>query len=636
MKLSPHSSLWLQWLLLAALLSALVVSQSQPGQLGSANAWLQDRITRLHAQAPAPEVVLVLADDRSIAAIGRWPWRRALHAQVLRHIGQGQPQSIGLDFLLTEEDLDYPEDDWLLAQAIAASGRVVLPVVPAGDETFQPLPALAEAAAALGHTQVLPDADGSVRRFHPWQGALAAPWPHFTTAMLCVEHPDRSACRRPASAQALQAAPLIGFARSQPTFIRYAYLDVLQGKIPASAFRNKHVLIGSNATGVATTAATPGAPGQARMSNVELLAHTLHGSLTQSHLRSATASTNALVNLAWVGAGLLAVLLLSPSSALAACCILAVLALALAWSVAVVTGVVLQPAAALLGLATAYPLWSWRRQTAALHFLEAELRTLEQQGMRLPAAPRGRGDFMQQHIVLVDQALQQMQHLQTQREQAMRFISHDVRAPVSALLTEIELERHGMLPADGPPLLERIERNAQSALRLADDFVHLARTLEQPSIRREAVELGLLVDQALDDTWAKATAAQIRLSWLPQEQEALVAGDPSQLRRVLVNLLTNAIKYSPAGSEIDIHLQWVPTGWTITIADQGPGIDAEALPRLFTPFARQKRHEDNAIAGIGLGLAYVHTVVQQHGGSITAGNRPEGGAVFTLTLPAQA
>uniref|UniRef100_UPI0020BDAA50 hypothetical protein n=1 Tax=Escherichia coli TaxID=562 RepID=UPI0020BDAA50 len=79
------------------------------------------------------------------------------------------------------------------------------------------------------------------------------------------------------------------------------------------------------------------------------------------------------------GAGLLAVLLLSPSSALAACCALAVLALALAWGAAMVVGVVLQPAAALLGLATAYPLWSWRRQTAALHFLEAELRSLEQQ-----------------------------------------------------------------------------------------------------------------------------------------------------------------------------------------------------------------------------------------------------------------
>ena len=170
MKLSPHQTLWLQWLLLAVALLALVGGLSQPGQLQQSNAWLQDRITRSQARPAAPEVVLVLADDRSIASIGRWPWRRALHAQVLRHISAGQPQSIGLDFLLTEEDLDYPEDDLLLAHTMAASGRVVLPVVPiggAGQEALLPLPLLAQAAAALGHTAIEPDSDGSVRRFHP-------------------------------------------------------------------------------------------------------------------------------------------------------------------------------------------------------------------------------------------------------------------------------------------------------------------------------------------------------------------------------------------------------------------------------------------------------------------------------------
>ena len=106
MKYAPHQALWLQWLqwlLLAVALLALVGGLSQPGQLQQSNAWLQDRITRSQARPATPEVVLVLADDRSIASIGRWPWRRALHAQVLRHISAGQPQSIGLDFLLTDE-----------------------------------------------------------------------------------------------------------------------------------------------------------------------------------------------------------------------------------------------------------------------------------------------------------------------------------------------------------------------------------------------------------------------------------------------------------------------------------------------------------------------------------------------------
>ena len=272
-------------------------------------------------------------------------------------------------------------------------------------------------------------------------------------------------------------------------------------------------------------------------------------------------------------------------------------------------------------------------------FFQAELRALQQQSSTLlPGIPRRRGDFLQQHIVQVQHALQHLQHLQAQREQAMRFISHDIRAPISTLLTEIDLERHGLLPADGPPLRERIERHAHSALRLADDFVHLARTLEQPSTRRERVELGLLIDQAQDDMWASATRRNIQLLWLAQEQEALVRGDPSQLRRVLVNVLSNAIKYSPQGSTIDLQLSYCEGHWCIAILDQGPGMDAQALPHLFTPFVRQKCHEGEGghepVAGIGLGLAYVQAVVAQHGGQVQAANRPEGGAVFTITLPA--
>ena len=195
---------------------------------------------------------------------------------------------------------------------------------------------------------------------------------------------------------ALPLAPsLIGFASRHLLFTRYAYIDVLQGRIPSGAFRNKHVLIGSNATGVATTAATPGAPEQAMMSNVELLAHTLHSQLQPRALHPASTSSNVALNLALVGAGLLAVLLLSPSSALAACAALAVLALGITWASASLWGSVLQPMAALLGLAMAYPLWSWRRQTAALGFFQAELRALQQQSSTLlPGIPRRRGDFL--------------------------------------------------------------------------------------------------------------------------------------------------------------------------------------------------------------------------------------------------
>lgn len=645
--------LWRQWLLLSVVLGALVLWLSQPGQLLRANAWLQDWAISWHGRTASPQVVLVLVDERSIAAIGRWPWRRALHAQIVRHIDAGQPQSIALDFLFTEEDLDYPADDWLLAQAMQESARVVLPISMsgAGGAAQLPIAPLTQAAAALGHSHVLREADGNVRRFAGWLHTTQAAWPHMALALPCVERPQLPLCRLPSSAPSTSAQPAspnnpwryvlhqrIGFAKNQPGFTYYSYIDVLQGRIPSSAFRNKHVLIGASAIGVAQIHATPSAPARPSMSDVELLGHVLHGQLHDTHLDNAPTWVNQLLSLSIVLGALLALLWLGPSAALLACLTLALFILALNL-LAPFAGWVLQPAAALLALACAYPLWSWRRQTAALQFLQQEMRTLQAQGMPLDALGDNNkvgGDFVQQRIHVVEQALRQLHQLQAQREQAMRFISHDIRAPINAILTSMEMERNFGPADDAPPLLDRIERHAHSALRLADDFVHLARSLEQPSQQRALVELGLLIDQALDDVWAMATSHHIRLLWLAQEQEALTMGDASQLRRALVNLLSNAIKYSPAHTEVDVQLQLGEGYWCISVRDQGSGIDEQELPHLFTPFMRQKRHEGGAVAGTGLGLAYVATVARQHGGQIHAHNHPQGGAQFVLQLPVAA
>ena len=243
---------------------------------------------------------------------------------------------------------------------------------------------------------------------------------------------------------------------------------------------------------------------------------------------------------------------------------------------------------------------------------------------------------MEQHIQAVEQALARLHELQAQREQSMRFISHDIRAPISAIITSIELEQHMGSPKDAPPLLERINHSAHNALQLADDFVHLARSLEQPSRQRSTLELGLLIDQVLDDHWAAAQARRIQLDWLPQEEEALVWGDTNQLRRSLGNLLSNAIKYGPSDSRVSIHLSRQPHTWRIAIRDQGEGIAPEELPQLFAPFARQKRHEAGSTSGVGLGLAYTQTVIHQHQGRIWADNLDSGGAVFYVELPALA
>ena len=752
-------SLSLEWLAMSLGLLALVFWLAAPQQLPRFNLWLQDLSLRMQKHEPSPDVVLVLADERSLSSIGRWPWRRALHAHVIQQISAGQPQSIGLDFLLTEADLDYPEDDLVLAEAIARSGRVVLPVVRSLRNTpaSLPLPVFAQAAARLGHVHVPLDADGGVRTFYTREGVGHQPWLHLGLSMLCVSQPQQPGCAASSGKDMPPAGPWlrhdpihIAFAAGNPPFVMYSYIDVLRGRIPPSAFRNKHVVIGTAATGLGTALPTPSGKDQSANHSVEMLGHILSGALQGQHVASASPAANRAFNLTPVALALAALLLLGPSAALLSCVGLALLTLGIHILAPSLWHTVFSPAPALLALMAAYPLWSWRRLNAAARFLNHEMQDLRLQGL-VPstASTVATGDFLQQRIVAVEQASQQLRQLHqfvtetvlqlpsptlacnaqglvllansaahryaqslgrtlqegqpiadllegavergslqplwdreqpppldaavqregmdlqkasilmlcrpfsvagetgwlvslvdiselrqamAARDQAMHFISHDIRAPIGAILTAIEMEQHFGQENTQSVLIERIQRYARHGLALADDFVHLARA-QSTSSQRVPVELGAIIDQALDDTWAAAHERFVELEWMPQEEEAWVLGDTSMLRRACVNLISNAIKYGPVEGTVYCSLAQDGDDWCITVRDEGEGISAQEQERLFAPFTRQAQHEAQKIQGFGLGLAYVHTTAQQHGGSIHVESDVGQGASFTLRLP---
>lgn len=752
-------SLFWEWLVMSLGLLALVFWLSGPQQLPRANLWLQDLSLRLQSNPPSTDVVLVLADERSLFSIGRWPWRRALHAHLIDHINSGQPQSIGLDFLLSEADMDYPEDDLVLADSMARSGRVVLPVSRGlvNHSASLPLPLFTQASARLGHVHLPLDEDGGVRSFYALEGPPHQTWLYFGLSMLCLSQPERPDCARsssksmPSPGTWQRQRPMhIAFAQGQPPFTMYSYIDVLRGHIPASAFRNKHVLIGTAATGLGTTVPTPSGAHQSALHSVELVAHITSGALQDQHAASASPWANRILNLLPVALALAALLVLGPSAALLTCIGLAILTVLVSSLASNWAHTVFSPAAALLVLVLAYPLWSWRRLNAAARFLNQEMQGLRIQGLQTSApAPRQRGDFLQHRIAAVEAASQQLRQLHqfvtetllqlpsptlacnrhgqivlansathryahrlgrtlqaqqpiadllegaiergslqplwdgqqpppldqtvqregldllknsllmlsqpftvagetgwlvslvdisalrqamAQRDEAMHFISHDIRAPIGAILTVIEMEQHFGQEAVSPLLIERIQRYARNGLALADDFVHLARA-QNTSAQRVPVELGAIIDQALDDTWAAAHERFVELDWMPQEQEAWVLGDASMLRRACVNLISNAIKYGPVESTVYCSLHLEDAHWCIRVRDEGDGISDKEQERLFAPFTRQAQHESGPTPGIGLGLAYVYSVAQQLGGSIVVHSQVGQGACFTLRLP---
>lgn len=233
-------------------------------------------------------------------------------------------------------------------------------------------------------------------------------------------------------------------------------------------------------------------------------------------------------------------------------------------------------------------------------------------------------------ISLVD--ITRMRRAQSQRDEALRFISHDIREPSASILTVIELARArpAMLPRE--LLLQRIERHAQTGLELADGFVNLARAEAQP-FKAEVLDLNESLMQAIDNAWDEARRREVRIVLGAGPDEAPCAGDRGLLARALTNVLGNALKYSPAGAEIACGIADRGDRWAISVRDQGPGIAAEQQSQLFQPFHRLHRESHPGVHGVGLGLLLVRTVAQRHGGSVEIDSAENAGCTVILLLP---
>jgi two-component system sensor histidine kinase KdpD len=143
----------------------------------------------------------------------------------------------------------------------------------------------------------------------------------------------------------------------------------------------------------------------------------------------------------------------------------------------------------------------------------------------------------------------------------------------------------------------------------------------------------------ISDAVAAATARMVRRTAGHKVREdipsdlAFASADPLLLEQALVNLLDNAVKYSPAGSEILVAVRAMDDRIVLTVEDEGPGIPLSELPHIFDKFYRVRK-ADHGVAGTGLGLSVARGFVESFGGSLAAGNRSDrNGAIFTLTIP---
>jgi CHASE2 domain-containing sensor protein/signal transduction histidine kinase len=717
----------IEWAIVALIASAIIAAASIGGWTRPADDLLYDAAMRIAPAQADPDILIIAIDEPSLSALGRWPWPRSLHAQLLERLAQARPESVTLDLLLSEP----AADDAALAAAMTRIDHLYLPVQflqPGRDgrafDRLDPAPAFIRAADALGHANTQIDADGTVRSaalcFAPAQGERRLP--HLMA-------------RRGSSAKSARCAQpqRLRFAAPE-SFATVSFVSVLRGEVPDALISGRRVLIGMTAQGLGDRYPAP-VSDSSNMPGVELNANIANAQLSDAWVGRPTVPGALAIALAPAWILLLAFWRFKPRSIILLFMALAVIVLT--GSIAALTANLwIAPGPALLGLALVYPLWGWRRLQATSDYMASELALLEREEA-LPIGDTGLADadlvtgqsrrlsgaisqlrnlrrfvgdalaglpdpalvsdaqgivvltnaaadaafgadligrssaplladvaepasgttlaayladpdqrhfefvardgrsFVLRRAPIVDTRSQTRGHVdyltdittiataRREREEMLQLLSHDMRGPQAAILA---------LVASGQGEIDRarIARHARHTLTLADNFVDLARMQERP-FDPEPVIAADLASEAADSLWPIARQRGVQIALTDDSDSAFIAAERESLFRALVNLLDNAVKYSPDGGTVSVHIDVAEGPLRIVTRDQGKGIDPAILPHLFQRFASDGRGGE--VKGVGLGLNYVAAVVARHGGSIVGSNAEGGGAVFTIRLP---
>lgn len=222
---------------------------------------------------------------------------------------------------------------------------------------------------------------------------------------------------------------------------------------------------------------------------------------------------------------------------------------------------------------------------------------------------------------------------QRQREEALAFLSHDLRSPMVSILALLKSDGSGRA---NPDLLKQIEDYVQRSLNVSEQFVQLSRVENQERIDNYEVELGDIASNSVEAVYAQARAKNVAISRGDEPDEGIwMVANGELLERAINNLLTNAIKYSDEGKSIHVGIEVAPDGGAIcTVADNGYGIPADELDRVFEPYYRSNVRKVSAQRGVGLGLRFVRTLMRRYGGRVEVSSELGVGTEFSLHFPA--
>ncbi len=576
-----------------------------------------DFMFRLMASPPSTMDSVVLAfDDRTLRETGGMSKLRPVLAEVLNLVSRQEPKAVAVDIILADAGADQAarEVDRRLAAAFRNVHHLVLPcdIVPGGWQ--DPAPAFRETAEALGHVHGGADKLDSVTRQIPlqavangrrrWALSLEA-FRLSRAAGPLIESPEDielGGIRVPASGpdrrMRVRYVPPDAEGRSRiPTV---SVKDVLDKPETARLFRDKVVFIGVTSQSAARDRPLiPTSYGQAT-SGVEVHAHAYETLAGQQFFT--TAGQLPVVGLCALLVTLAGLIFryrdgwgaYSLGGLLVACAVVLPFVL---FSRNVVFPVFGPTASAWLsvGVAAAYKHFIIRRR----------LRRTEAERFRY--------------------------------QQAIRFVTHEMKTPLTAIQGSSELiGRYNFTEEKRKQIAEVINSESKRLSGMIQTFLNVERLSEgEIQLKQKTFELRHLLAPSLARVAPLAERKQIAIV-TGETDNALLNGDRELMEYAVYNLLTNAIKYSPAATQVSVTAVRDGGAIRISVRDQGIGMDESDLRNIFRKFYRTKRAEASGEAGTGIGLSIVEQIVISHGGSIEVTSSPGKGSCFTMVVPAAA
>jgi signal transduction histidine kinase len=230
---------------------------------------------------------------------------------------------------------------------------------------------------------------------------------------------------------------------------------------------------------------------------------------------------------------------------------------------------------------------------------------------------------------------ERLRELDRLKDEFISLVSHELRTPLTSIRGYLELLREdGKLDDDQLRYIGIVDRNSERLLDLVSDLLFLAQVdAGKLTFELQPVDLEVLVAECIEASQPTAAAKEIELVASTERLPTPVQGDPARLAQVLDNLVSNALKFTPAGGRVEVGLSAVDGAAVVEVGDTGLGLTEDEQGHLFERFFRSSRAAQNAIPGTGLGLAIAKTIVERHGGRIELESAVDLGTTVRVELP---